>query len=152
MSRAQKRLAVELTTAHELAEAEAESIIKTIERASGRTVDATRSVDESLVGGIVLQVGAFSAPTPASEDRPRAAPARSLQPRIEHPEPTPKEPRVKLRPKEITAILKDRIREFDVEMDLSEVGTVLQLGDGIAARPWPRDRASPSSGSSSSTA
>jgi len=39
---------------------------------------------------------------------------------------------VKLRPEEITAILKDRIRELDVETDLSEVGTILQLGDGIA--------------------
>ncbi|MEX0851074.1 MAG: F0F1 ATP synthase subunit alpha, partial [Gaiellaceae bacterium] len=35
-------------------------------------------------------------------------------------------------PEEITAILKDRIKEFDVETDLSEVGTVLQVGDGIA--------------------
>jgi F-type H+-transporting ATPase subunit alpha len=39
---------------------------------------------------------------------------------------------VKLRPEEITTILKDRIREFEVETDLSEVGTVLQVGDGIA--------------------
>ena len=39
---------------------------------------------------------------------------------------------MKLRPEEITAILKDRIKEFDVETDLSEVGTVLQVGDGIA--------------------
>ena len=39
---------------------------------------------------------------------------------------------MKLRPDEITAILKDRIREFEVETDLSEVGTVLQVGDGIA--------------------
>jgi F-type H+-transporting ATPase subunit alpha len=43
-----------------------------------------------------------------------------------------KETLVKLRPEEITAILKDRIREFEVETDLSEVGTVLQVGDGIA--------------------
>ncbi|MCS7006548.1 MAG: F0F1 ATP synthase subunit alpha [Thermoleophilia bacterium] len=39
---------------------------------------------------------------------------------------------MKLRPEEITAILKDRIQELDVETDLSEVGTVLQVGDGIA--------------------
>ncbi len=39
---------------------------------------------------------------------------------------------MKLRPEEITSILKDRIRQFDVETDLSEVGTVLQVGDGIA--------------------
>jgi F-type H+-transporting ATPase subunit alpha len=39
---------------------------------------------------------------------------------------------VRLRPEEITSILKQRIEEYDVETDLSEVGTVLQLGDGIA--------------------
>jgi F-type H+/Na+-transporting ATPase subunit alpha len=39
---------------------------------------------------------------------------------------------LKLRPEEITSILKQRIKEFDVETDLAEVGTVLQVGDGIA--------------------
>jgi F-type H+-transporting ATPase subunit alpha len=39
---------------------------------------------------------------------------------------------VKLRPEEITSILKDRIEHYDVETDLAEVGTVLQIGDGIA--------------------
>ncbi len=39
---------------------------------------------------------------------------------------------MKLRPEEITSILKDRIEHYDVETDLSEVGTVLQVGDGIA--------------------
>ena len=39
---------------------------------------------------------------------------------------------MKLRPEEITSILRERIEEFDVETDLAEVGTVLQVGDGIA--------------------
>jgi F-type H+/Na+-transporting ATPase subunit alpha len=39
---------------------------------------------------------------------------------------------VKLRPEEITSILKERIEQFDVATDLAEVGTVLQVGDGIA--------------------
>jgi F-type H+-transporting ATPase subunit alpha len=39
---------------------------------------------------------------------------------------------VKLRPEEITSILKERIENYDVETDLAEVGTVLQVGDGIA--------------------
>ena len=39
---------------------------------------------------------------------------------------------MKLRPEEITSILKQRIEQFDVETDLAEVGTVLQVGDGIA--------------------
>jgi F-type H+/Na+-transporting ATPase subunit alpha len=39
---------------------------------------------------------------------------------------------LKLRPEEITSILRQRIEQFDVETDLSEVGSVLQVGDGIA--------------------
>ena len=39
---------------------------------------------------------------------------------------------MKLRPEEITSILKQRIEEYDVETDLAEVGSVLQVGDGIA--------------------
>src|ERR671928_413628 len=39
---------------------------------------------------------------------------------------------MKLRPEEITSILRQRIEEFDVDTNLAEVGTVLQLGDGIA--------------------
>jgi F-type H+-transporting ATPase subunit alpha len=39
---------------------------------------------------------------------------------------------VKLRPDEITSILRKQIEQYDVETDLAEVGTVLQLGDGIA--------------------
>src|SRR5262245_13786328 len=37
-----------------------------------------------------------------------------------------------LRPEEITSILRERIEQFDVETNLAEVGTVLQVGDGIA--------------------
>ncbi len=39
---------------------------------------------------------------------------------------------MKIRPEEITSILKQRIEEHDVETDLAEVGTVLQVGDGLA--------------------
>lgn len=61
VARAQNRLALELTTAHELSDDDARSIVEQIEKASGRKVEATRSVDPSLVGGIVLQVGSFRA-------------------------------------------------------------------------------------------
>jgi F-type H+-transporting ATPase subunit alpha len=39
---------------------------------------------------------------------------------------------LKLRPEEITSILRERIENFDVESNLAEVGNVLQVGDGIA--------------------
>ena len=51
------RLTVQLTTAYELSDDEAASIVKKIEQSSGRTVEATREVDPGLIGGIVLQVG-----------------------------------------------------------------------------------------------
>ncbi len=39
---------------------------------------------------------------------------------------------MKIRPEEITSILKERIESYDVDTDLAEVGTVLQVGDGLA--------------------
>src|ERR1700740_842400 len=39
---------------------------------------------------------------------------------------------MKLRPEEITSILRQRIEQYDVETDLAEVGPVLSIGDGIA--------------------
>ena len=62
VAQSQNRLSVELTTSYELSDDEAQSIVQTIEKASGRTVEATRSVD----------------PEPHRRDRPagRLAPRR----------------------------------------------------------------------------
>ena len=59
MAREERRLTVELTTARELTDAEAKEIVAQIEKAAGRKVEATRSVDPELVGGIVLQAGSY---------------------------------------------------------------------------------------------
>jgi F-type H+-transporting ATPase subunit delta len=59
MAREEKRLTVELTTARELSDSEADAILGEIEKAAGRKVDATRKVDANLVGGIVLNVGSL---------------------------------------------------------------------------------------------
>jgi F-type H+-transporting ATPase subunit delta len=50
-------LELELTTAVELSDAEAAEVVSQIEQASGRRVEATRSVDPDLIGGIVIQAG-----------------------------------------------------------------------------------------------
>ena len=47
----------ELTTAVELSDQEAQALLRQIQEASGRKVEATRTVDPGLIGGIVLQVG-----------------------------------------------------------------------------------------------
>jgi F-type H+-transporting ATPase subunit delta len=52
-------LDVELTTAHGLSDDEFAAIVSKIEKASGRKVQATRSIDESIIGGLVLQAGSM---------------------------------------------------------------------------------------------
>jgi F-type H+-transporting ATPase subunit delta len=59
VAREQGRLSVELTTAFELSDEEADAILRKIEQSSGRTVEAERKVDPGLVGGIVLQAGSM---------------------------------------------------------------------------------------------
>src|SRR5947207_1387340 len=59
IAREERRLTVELTTARELTDAEAKDIVAQIEKAAGRKVEATRSVDPGLVGGIVLKAGSY---------------------------------------------------------------------------------------------
>ena len=52
-------LDVELTTAHELSDADFDRIRSDIEQKSGRKVQASRTVDPDLIGGIVLQAGSM---------------------------------------------------------------------------------------------
>jgi F-type H+-transporting ATPase subunit delta len=59
VDRAEGRVQVELTTAHELSDAEADAIVQRIEKASGRRVEASRQVDPALVGGVILQAGSL---------------------------------------------------------------------------------------------
>jgi F-type H+-transporting ATPase subunit delta len=50
-------LELELTTAVELTDEEAAKILGVIERSAGRRVEANRTVDAELIGGLVLQAG-----------------------------------------------------------------------------------------------
>lgn len=55
----ERRLEVELTTAHVLSDEDERRILEQIERASGRKVEATRKTDPDLIGGLVLQAGSL---------------------------------------------------------------------------------------------
>jgi F-type H+-transporting ATPase subunit delta len=50
-------LELELTTAVELSDVEAAAVVRKIEDASGRKVEASRTVDPDLIGGLVLRAG-----------------------------------------------------------------------------------------------
>jgi F-type H+-transporting ATPase subunit delta len=59
MAAEEQRLEVELTTAYELSDDEANEILSQIEKQAGRKVEAERRVDPSLIGGFVLQMGSY---------------------------------------------------------------------------------------------
>jgi F-type H+-transporting ATPase subunit delta len=59
LAREERVLELELTTAIELSDEEAERVVKQIEEASGRRVVATRTVEPDLIGGLVLQAGSL---------------------------------------------------------------------------------------------
>lgn len=39
---------------------------------------------------------------------------------------------MKMRPEEITAIIKQQIEQYQIEVDIDDIGTVMEVGDGIA--------------------
>ena len=53
----EKRLRVVVTTAQELSEEEARSLVSRIEAATGSQVEARRHVDPALLGGLIVQAG-----------------------------------------------------------------------------------------------
>jgi F-type H+-transporting ATPase subunit delta len=55
----EKRLRVVVTTAQELSEEEARSLVSRIEAATGSQVEARRHVDPSLLGGLIVQAGSL---------------------------------------------------------------------------------------------
>jgi ATP synthase F1 delta subunit len=59
VDREQGRLKVQLTTAVELDDKEANAIVDRIAKSSGRSVEATRAVDPDLIGGMILQAGSL---------------------------------------------------------------------------------------------
>jgi ATP synthase F1 delta subunit len=57
IAREARVLELELTTAVELSDEDAARVVRQIEDASGRRVEASRRVDPSIIGGIVVQAG-----------------------------------------------------------------------------------------------
>jgi F-type H+-transporting ATPase subunit delta len=57
IAREARVLELELVTAVELTDEEGAKVVRQIEDASGRRVEATRRVDPSIIGGIVVQAG-----------------------------------------------------------------------------------------------
>jgi F-type H+-transporting ATPase subunit delta len=59
LAQQERILELELQTAVELSDQEAAKVVGQIEKASGRKVVATRTVDPDLIGGLVVQAGSL---------------------------------------------------------------------------------------------
>ena len=116
-----------------------ESVGAEIERKTGKTIELTSEVDESIIGGLVLQVGnrvldasirsrldklrREVAQRPDGPSRPQANFERARSTRAD----------MEIKPDEISSILRQRIEGLETgSADLAEVGTVLSVADGIA--------------------
>lgn len=55
----EKRLRVVVTTAQELTDEEASTLVGKIEAATGRQVEAQRHVDPSMIGGLIVRAGSL---------------------------------------------------------------------------------------------
>ena len=115
-----------LTSAVELDSQLVEGIGKRIEEQTGQQVELTSKVDPDVLGGIVLQVGNMVLDA-SVRDRLEKLRKNVARPRLRRPDP------MQIKPDEITSILKSRIEGLDDGgADLSEVGTVLSIADGIS--------------------
>ena len=104
--------------------------------AGSAAVECSITVDPSLLGGLIVRIGSqvVDASLAGQVRRPRSQPGQS---RLNPPHPTPLpfshlQAMVSIRPDEISAILKQQIEDYDKSVSVSNVGTVLQVGDGIA--------------------
>ena len=87
---------------------------------SGKDVDLNIKVDPAIIGGLVVKLGSRMVDTLAAHQ------TQFDQARDE------RGPLMDIRAAEISAILKEQIKNFGQEAEVSEVGQVLSVGDGIA--------------------
>ena len=127
MSAVEERiLDVEVTSAVPLDQAEVDRIQERISSATGLTARLSRV-------GRSLHHRRPRAPGPRCPARClRQARAGRSPARPDHHTTAHRERSVSLRPDEIAAILKSEIERYEVDVDVEEVGTVIQIGDGIA--------------------
>ena len=124
--REQRELAVSLTTAVPIDDAQAEGLRQRLESATGQTVTIRRTVDPSIVGGVVLRVRDLLVDASVR----RRLEGLRLSPQGQ--QASIRRRSVKLRPDEIASILRDQISGYQQTAEVEEVGTVIQVGDGIA--------------------
>ena len=138
-AKAKDRLEVTVTSAVPLSDSVVESVGKEIEKKTGKTIELTSEVDDSIIGGLVLQVGnrVLDASIRSRLDKLRREVGHrqvgGRPPSEEFRKNKEQETKMEIKPDEISSILRQRIEGMETgSADLAEVGTVLSIADGIA--------------------
>ena len=88
---------------------------------AGRDVNIDATVDPNILGGIVVKLGSQQIDASIRTKLNRLAPGDERLSKT-----------MDIRAAEISRVIRDQIANFDAEAQVSEVGTVLSVGDGIA--------------------
>ncbi len=119
-ARQRGEISAEVTSAHALTAAQETELKAALKGVTGKDVTIAVTVDPSILGGLIVKVGSRQIDT-------------SLRTKLSTLKLALKEVGLMdIRAAEISAILKDQIKNFGKEAEVSEVGQVLSVGDGIA--------------------
>ena len=110
----------EVTVAERLKDDHVAALKSALKAVSGKDVDLAIKIDPAIIGGLVVKLGSRMVDTSLAHQAQcdQACDERG--------------PIMDIRAAEISAILKEQIKNFGQEAEVSEVGQVLSVGDGIA--------------------
>jgi F-type H+-transporting ATPase subunit alpha len=112
---------VEATTASEMSDEEVKKVTADLTKMlDGKKISLQNKVDPSILGGMVMQIGSMQIDDSVKTKMNR------LQQHMQ------KTKVSALRAAEITAVITDKIVNFDARPEMVEVGTVMSMGDGVA--------------------
>ena len=110
----------EVTVAEALKDDHVAALRSALKAVSGKDVDLNITVDPAIIGGLVVKLGSRMVDSSLAHQT-QFHQARDERGSI-----------MDIRAAEISAILKEQIKNFGQEAEVSEVGQVLSVGDGIA--------------------
>ena len=119
MSKSRGEIKAKLSSSKELSQVEIENIQKQLSESFTSKIILDYKYDPTLIGGLIIQVESIMIDT-------------SIKNRLKKLKKSMLEAWMQINPSEVTKILKEQIKKFGEKAEITEVGQVLSVGDGIA--------------------
>ena len=118
-SKQRGEVSAKLLSSKDLSESEINKIKEELSKNFASNINLSYKFDPSLIGGLVIQIGSIMIDT-------------SIKSKLQQIENKMIELNMQINPSEVTKILKEQIKNVGEKAEISEVGQVLSVGDGIA--------------------